>query len=300
MEIETSDHTQGGPGIPARPSSTFMAYNKKIMIVMPWSKTINPVTAYSVMQLVDRRRTATMMNYGDAFIAHSRNSCADLFLQSDLEWMFTVDDDMLLPYGSAEWYRGHTGWKWLPDPFASFNAIDRLMSHKKTLVGALYFGRHSGGPPVYAEGHKEGDYARGAPYDLIKPTGWVGTGAMLIHRSVFEDIEKKYPRLARGGDGKGGQWFTSSEHTLLSGLDKVRAMLSESNIMTGEKAVKAYEMLESLNREVNALTPLSIGEDVIFCRRAREAGHQPFVDMGLVAGHIGHAVYGPRNTGIPK
>jgi hypothetical protein len=105
-----SDHTEGAPGVPALPMSTVRVFGKKIMIVMPWSKTINPITAFSVMQLIDRRRTASMLNYGDAFIAHSRNSCADVFLQSDMEWMLTVDDDMLLPYGNAQWYRAYTGW----------------------------------------------------------------------------------------------------------------------------------------------------------------------------------------------
>ncbi len=298
MNTEASDHTEGAPGVPAFPLSTVRVYDKKVMIVMPWAKTINPITAYSVMQLVDRRRAASMMNYGDAFIAHSRNHCADIFLQSDLEWMFTVDDDMLLPFGSDKWFRAYTRWNWYPDPFASFNTLDRLLSHGKTLIGALYFGRHPNAHAVYAEGMSipaEREYARGAPYDLIKPTKWVGTGAMLIHRSVYEDIEKKFPRLGRNQhDMKGGQWFTSSEHRLLSGLDRVRDMLAEGNHMTGEKALKAYEMLEALNKEVNHSTPISIGEDVVFCHRAAEAGHQPYVDMGLVAGHIGHFIYGPR------
>lgn len=302
MEEDISDHTEGAPGLPAFPLSTIKVYDKKIMIVMPWSKTINPITAFSVMQLIDRRRAASMLNYGDAFIAHSRNGCADIFLQSNLDWMLTVDDDMLLPFGSAEWFRGHTGWKWYPEPFASFNALDRLMSHGKTLVGALYFGRHPGAPPVYAEGTgsaKEAEFARSGPHDLIKPTIWVGTGAMLIHRSVYEDVEKKYPRLRRNEiDKRGGQWFTSFEHKLLTGLDQIRDMLATGNMMTGEKAARAYEMLDALSKEVNHSTPISIGEDVIFCKRAKEAGHQPHVDMGLIAGHLGHCVYGPRNTGL--
>lgn len=293
-----SDHGEGAPGVPALPLSTVRVYGKKIMIVMPWSKTINPITAFSVMQLIDRRRTASMLNYGDAFIAHSRNTCADLFLQSDLEWMFTVDDDMLLPYGNANWYRAYSGWNWYPDPFASFNTLDRLMSHGKTVVGALYFGRHRHGPPVYAEGSiaSEALYARSGPHDTIKPTNWVGTGAMLIHRSVFEDIEKKFPVLGRGADRKGGNWFTSSEHNLLDGVSQVHKMLSADGPMDGARALKAYEMIEGLIKSTQKNSSLGMGEDVVFCRRAREAGHQVFVDMGLIAGHVGHCVYGPKNT----
>lgn len=294
-----SDHTEGAPGIPALPMSTVRVFGKKVMIIMPWTKTISPITAFSVMQLIDRRRTASMLNYGDAFIAHSRNSCADIFLQSDLEWMLTVDDDMLLPYGNANWYRAYSGWNWYPDPFASFNTLDRLMSHGKTLVGALYFGRHTSGPAVYAEGSitSEAAYARSGPHDVVKPTNWVGTGAMLIHRSVYEDIEKKFPVLGRGANGKGGNWFTSSEHNLLDGVCKVHEMLAADGAMDGARALKAYEMIEGIIKSTQKNSSLGMGEDVVFCKRAREAGHQPHVDMGLIAGHVGHCCYGPRNTG---
>lgn len=38
------------------------------------------------------------------------------------------------------------------------------------------------------------------------------------------------------------------------------------------------------------------GEDVAFCRKATAAGFPPFVDKGLVCGHIGRRVFGPGNT----
>jgi len=41
---------------------------------------------------------------------------------------------------------------------------------------------------------------------------------------------------------------------------------------------------------------LGTGEDVIFCHRARQAGHQPYVDLDCVAGHCGSHVYGFDST----
>ena len=38
------------------------------------------------------------------------------------------------------------------------------------------------------------------------------------------------------------------------------------------------------------------GEDMLFCKRAREAGIQPFVDLGCHCGHIGDYTYWPHNT----
>lgn len=292
------DSTSGIDMVPAVPPQTVTVFGKKVMLVMPWQKMVNPITAFSAFQLADRRRTVTALNFGDAFVSHSRNNCADVFLKSECEYMLTIDDDMVVPFGNAKWFRSYTGWEWYPEPFASFNALDRLMSHKKTLVGALYFAKHTRGAPVFSEGNRDqmAAYVRSGPRDEIKVTGWVGTGCMLIHRSVFLDIEKTYPRLARGPDGKEGHWFTSSEHKMTDGVQKVLDMLS-AGAMDGNKAMKAYEMLVGINNDANRVSKLGVGEDVIFCRRAAEAGHQCFVDLGLICGHIGVGVYGPRNTG---
>lgn len=294
--VVNSDRSEGMVPTAIHPLSTLTVLQKKVMLVLPWLKHTNPLTAFCAMQLADRRRTSTMLNFGDAFVAHSRNSCADHFLQSNMEWMLTIDDDMVIPFGSKNWFNAHTGFN-LPDKFAGLNAVDRLLSHGKTLVGALYFGRHAKGGPVYNEASRpdEAEYARRAPHDLIKPTRWVGTGCMLIHRSVYEDIEKKFPRLGRGANKMGGQWFSSSEHTSMDWIDRTRQMLSEGP-MDGRKAMKAFEMLEQASAEAKKNSSLAMGEDVQFCIRAKESGHQPFVDMGLVCGHMGHTIFGPKNT----
>lgn len=268
------------------------------MIVCPWQKQVSPITAFCTAQLNDKRRTTTLLNFGDAFVAHSRNSCVDVFLGSDLDYMLTIDDDMIVPFGNANWFKTYTGWSDYPEPFASFNAIDRLMSHEKTLVGALYFGKHRHGNPTYNEGaanKTEGDFARKGPHNLIKPTRWVGTGCMLIHREVFLAIEKRFPNLRRGPDGKGGQWFTSSEHHAMDDIRRVREFL-EKGPHDGSKSIKAYEMILASEAKAKANSSLGMGEDVQFCIRAAESGHQPFIDMGLICGHLGTYCYGPYNT----
>jgi hypothetical protein len=275
-----------------------VVYHKKVMVVLPWWKQVSPITAFCVAQLIDRRRTSSMLNFGDAFIAHSRNSCVDVFLQTECEWFLTIDDDMVVPFGNATWFRAHTRFDDFPEQFLSLNALDRLMSHKKSLVGALYFGRHHHGPPVYNEAGsspQEAAFARKAPHDLVKPTRWVGTGCMLVHRKVFEDIEKKFPRLSRGPDRKGGNWFTSTEASLLSDVQGLRDRL-QSGPLTVDKAYQAMAGLEETLARSQAENSLGYGEDVSFCLRAAAAGHQPHVDLGLVCGHLGHFCYGPRST----
>lgn len=292
MSVVDSDHGEAVIPVTVSPSSSIVPYRPKVLIATPWQKQLSPMTAFCVAQLTDSRRTSSALHYGDAFVAHSRNSIADQFLASKLEWMLTIDDDMIIPFGNSRWFQAFTGFKF-EEKFLAWNALDRLMSHDKTLVGALYFGRHEGGKGVYNEAGAnptENDYAKRGPYDLAKPTRWVGTGCMLIHRSVFEDIEKRFPRLARTSNGAGGNWFTSTEATLVDGLTRIRDSV-QGKPLTGDIAYKMLEGLTSLLAISEHENPLGSGEDVSFCLRAQAAGHQPYVDMGLRCGHVGHRVF---------
>jgi hypothetical protein len=266
-------------------------FASKVLVVMPWQKIVCPATAFCVAQLCDRRRTATALHYGDAFVVHSRNSCVDVFLKSPLEWMLTVDDDMLIPFGHAEWFAKKSGLV-LPEKLMRLNALDRLMSHRKTLVGALYYGRSADAPAMYNEGIRpeEKEFLKRGPHDAIKPTRWVGTGCMLIHRRVFIAIEEKFPALSRAKNNGSGQWFTSTEASLLDAVTRLKDSL-QGQPLTGELAYKAIAGLEAMAAMARHENPLGTGEDVAFCLRAAAAGHQPYVDLGLRCGHIGYHVY---------
>jgi hypothetical protein len=288
-----------GPGTPVlvEKARAVLPYDGgKVLIALPWQKAVNPLTAMCVAQIIDRRRCASSMHFGDAFVTHSRNSCADALLSSKCDWMLMVDDDMIIPFGEEEWFRTMTGFDF-QKKFMEMNSLDRLMSHKKTLVGGLYFGRQPRGLPMYGEAFQphEDAYCRRGPHDLIKATRWVATGCMLTHRSVFEDIEKRYPTLARGKDGKGGNWFTSTEASLSTQVQAVAQFLRN-----GGDVNHAAENLEAALAVAKFENPLGTGEDVAFCLRAKASGHQPYVDLGLVCGHIGSCVYGPSNTGKVK
>jgi hypothetical protein len=298
VSTEGPDKTAGVSLVATSPRTVFETRhaNEKVMVVLPWGKMTNPITAYSVMRLIDNRRHSVALNHGDAFVAHSRNSCVDLFLKSTCDWMLTIDDDMVVPFGSAKWFNGNTGFN-LKEPFASFNALERLLAAEKTLVGALYFGRHRHGAPMFGEGANTpgmAAHARKAPHDEVVPTRWVATGCLLIHRAVYEAIEKRYPNLARKG-GRGGHWFTSSEHSAIRDLELLQDLLSKGP-MTGEKCLMAYEKVEQALARARTNSSLGMGEDVALCIRANESGHVAHVDLGLVCGHIGTCVYGPYNT----
>lgn len=275
------------------------AKDRKVTLMLPAYKSTNPVSAFSILSLIDKARMAVMLDFGDAFIAHSRNKLASNFLKTNSEWALTIDDDMILPCGNADWFNSFTEFN-LPKEFAGLNTVDRLLSHQKTLVGALYFGRWKHGKPVYAEGssnREEENLARSGPSDMCKPTKWVGTGCMLIHRSVFLDIEKKFPHLARNEQGDFGNWFTSSEHDLQAAVTDVRSKLDDNNVSDAAKIQLAKKILAESAQRARIHSSLGMGEDVQFCVRATQAGHQPYVDMGLLCGHMGSFIYGPYKAG---
>ena len=258
---------------------------RKFAFLLPWYKATNPMTAFSLFGNYDRARMRLFMVFGDAYIAHSRNTLTRMFLDSEAECAMMVDDDMILPFGDAKWFNQVTGFNF-PPKFAGLNTVQRLLSHRKSLVGALYFGRFPNGRPMYAEGcndPSEAIVARTAPRDLVKPTRWVATGCMLIHRSVFLDINKQFPTL-------GDNWFSPSEQDTIKSVNRAIELLSSND------ALGAMTELDAGLNQAKANSKVGMGEDVTFCIRAAAAGHQPHVDMALVCGHQGHAIYGPGNT----
>lgn len=271
---------------------TVLHEGRQVAICLPWYKTTNPLTAFSVMGLIDRTRTKVLMRFGDAFIAHTRNLLAEEFLRTGMEFQLVVDDDMVLPFANAALYRSFTGFS-IADKFAGLHTIDRLLSHGKTLVGAFYCGRWPGGKPVYAEAQdnpEELKFAMRGPHDICRVTRWIGTGCLLVHRSVYLDVEKRFPHLARHPDtGKDGNFFTPDGGDIRGPFREAIQVLNDSGNAENRLA-KAVEILEAAERRV-VKHGLGVGEDVSFCLRAADAGHPAHVDLGLWCGHVGSAVY---------
>jgi hypothetical protein len=260
---------------------------RRVLIGLPWYRAAHPLTTVALLNLFQKDCMGVSISFGDAFIVHARNKLATKFLASKFDWILMLDDDTVPPCGNATWFNESTGLK-LPEWAAGLNAIDRLVSHGKTLVGATYFGRSPDAPPVFAEGfQRRKELLRSGPLDQVVPTKWVGTGCLLIHRRVFEDIEKKFPHLSRAENNGTGQWFTSSEHDLRNAVSEAIFIAKEY----GDSGPAMAEVLSAALQRSSVHSSLGMGEDVQLAVRATQSGHHPFVDLGLWCGHFGPACY---------
>ena len=207
---------------------------KKVLLMLPWYKTTNPLTAFCLLALLDRAKMGAAMEFGDALIAHARNKLLDTLVNTGVEYGFFLDDDMIVPCGNAGWFNRYTGLA-LPENFAGIHTLNRLMSHGKTLVSGLYFQRKEAGKAVFYEalvdtpsGVEENRVARTAPVDLLKEVQWAGTGCLLVHRSVALGMREKMPWLAPQGPGESWHYFSSASDSLIQKLPEISAEITES------------------------------------------------------------------------
>lgn len=89
------------------------------------------------------------------------------------------------------------------------------------------------------------------PSDNLQPVLFVGTGCLAIHRQVFLDIAEKFPETL-SPDSLGNECGFFT------------------NIQTPQRMM---------------------GEDESFAKRATDAGHPSYLDLGILCGHIGQNIH---------
>jgi hypothetical protein len=234
---------------------------RKLILAMPVHRTIEAGCAHTIIAnfgMFGATKCGFITTRGITLLEDARNTLVENFLSTGAERILFVDDDMILPCGSAPIFNGFYGID-VPEKFASRVLISELWNADKDIVGALYFGRNKGGVAQYSEAFQskeEDKRAHNLDFDGLQETKWVGTGAMMVKREVFLKMKEMAPAL----------W---------------------PNIIPRQPGLP-HGFFNRLNADA--------GEDVSFCYRARECGFQVYVHKGVIAGHEGHMIFGPHNT----
>lgn len=237
-------------------------------LLMPTNRPINPYAMLSFLgnwkdTLPEeiKKMLAPLNMEVDTQLHHARNTLAMHFLKSEREWSIWFDSDQFLQFGNPAFFRRWTGGaKNIRDEFLIESAIRRLTKHGKSMVGGVYTERSEARTYLIAVEDEQRN-----PFTP-------GTFANELHTKGPQNRLMEVPWLAFGCVAIHRQVF----------LD----------IM--EKCPNLAPKVEG--RPWNFFTPFEggpHGEDTTFCHWAREAGHQPMLDLGLFAGHIGNHCFMP-------
>lgn len=233
------------------PASEDLWEGRDVCICEPFYKSVLPETHYSLMALWNANTMRLEQRSGD-MIVRSRNHLAKRFMETKASWSFWSDDDMVHPFGHSGRFKFLTqgSFDHVADHWTGIHTINRLVSHGKSLVGGCYWDRRGSGKLICGSPRV---IMNPIPSDAIEPVGFVGTGCLLVHRKVFEDIGKKFPE-ALNKDGMGNEcgYFTE--------------FMRDGRMW---------------------------GEDESFAWRAAQCGHQSFLDLAVMCGHAGMKFYGP-------
>lgn len=190
----------------AVPEGKDLWQGRDVCICQPFYKSVMPETHWCLMALFDRQTMRIEQRSGD-MVVRSRNQLAKRFLASGAQWSFWIDDDMILPFGHAGIFKQMTkpAFDQIADSFCGIHAINRMVSHGKTIVGGCYWDRRGSGRLIAGSNH---GIMNPIPSDALVPVNFVGTGCLLVHRQVFLDIGEKFPECKNeGGLGNEAGYF---------------------------------------------------------------------------------------------
>lgn len=148
------------------------------------------------------RQKVRFMSVEKTVVHEARNRLAYRFLNTDATYLQFIDQDILYPCGSAAYFN-RRGKKNLPEWQAGLNFIERMMAHSASygVIGGSYFDRVKGtdlqcsrGCGQYAEAGFNESYRSGQVRGIGEVL-WTATGAMRIHRKVFEVMREEGPKI---------------------------------------------------------------------------------------------------------
>jgi len=247
----------------------------RVMIAVPTLGNILTGTVQCLLALIRTTRAdcQLMTTEGISFIPAARNYLASVFLASNCDYLLAIDADLVFPCGDAT-LLAHAltvPLTALPDQLQAqlaFNSLDLLLSHDKAVVGADYLRKSQ----IHRD-RNQANTVNAFAVPLEVQTGWdfhlrrelllctyVAAGFVLIHRSVFEQLQQAYPAL-RYREGDQVRWGFYNP------------------LLLGEQYLP---------------------EDYAFCHRLQEQRIELWLEPRLVLGHVGNYTYNAVSTTLQR
>jgi hypothetical protein len=218
------------------------------------------------IELVNVHVTGSMMT------DQARNHIVADFLKTDAEWLRFLDADNVDKMGS----------------------IRRLLDTRKTLVTGIYTKRNESGEPIAYFATEEGYQHVGQynPGEII-PIEAAGMGGLLVHRSVFGDIQANYRMFNLIGGGV----VTVHKDDIQGDVFDDDLSETDGKVVDGVLHQRLRQM--KLTRPF-AFFMLQFGrtEDYGFFEMAARSGHKLWLDTGVEIGHIGEHTYKPADVRV--
>jgi hypothetical protein len=140
----------------------------------------------------------------DTMIARSRNMLADRFLKSGAQWSLWLDSDVAAPIANSDWFRWISQTNTLAEDQTRLDVLEHLLGQNKPIIGGVYASRKYHGalviqPEINPRSQEDkilcNDLRKGISRGLIE-VDWIGFGCCMIHRQVFLELQRAFPKLA--------------------------------------------------------------------------------------------------------
>lgn len=198
--------------------------------------------------------------------AHNQNVIVEKFLELNVDYLFWVEQDTVPPAAG----------------------LGRLYDVSKPIVSGLYVGKKHPFRPIAYRKRKDGLYQsieNFTPGEIAEVDA-AGMGCVLIHRSVYENIQKNYEVLQRAS---GGTFLVHKDR--IKGKIPSRHGKSDGEVRNGVLQERVFKPAKSDLPYPFYISEFGRTSDFHFYERAKELGYRVFVDTGVVCDHIGNQVF---------
>ena len=256
---------------------------KKILVASPVRGGLSPAYVRATIALLN----STLCRGKDApyaidfawtsgtSVAMARDEIANLFLKRGDDELVFWDIDL-----------------GVNDPQMMVSMFNRLLSHDVDIVGGAYVGH---GFPSKFHGAAHDTNQTILPNGLIK-MAQIPLGFSKTKKEVFHKIKSAYPYLeyvfkeTEMEAPKAGmfEFFPNGvvgPNTGQGKIDRIKKLLPSGGIVPMEKLSERLQEIANAVYDHDYSENVMIGEDFYFCRLAREAGVELFIDNNLIVPH---------------